>query len=204
LIEPRSITRFGDSGIIVRFDRRPSRKLTQHLVHLCAAARTVDGVIDAVPGHQTVLVEIESARHDAIKQKLHSLSSETAKDFDARFLRGRVYAIPLRYNGPDVDWACDHLGIELDELVRRHSEKTYDVRMLGSPKFVYLSSVSGDLSLPRLNDPRLEVPAGSVGIGGRQTGIYALARPGGWRLVGSATSQIPEVVAGDRVRFVPE
>jgi inhibitor of KinA len=200
LIEPGALEPFGDRGILVKFDRRPSRKLTQHLVQLSAAARKIDGVIDAVPGHRSLLIEIDPPRREAIEEGLPGLSSA----IEAHPVSGRVHSIPIRYDGPDIDWACDHLDIDREELSRRHSKKTYDIRMLGSPKFVYLSSVSSDLSLPRLDNPRVEVPAGSVGIGGRQTGIYALARPGGWRLIGSVLSEVPDVVAGDRVKFLPE
>jgi KipI family sensor histidine kinase inhibitor len=198
LIEGGSITWFGDRGLVISFDGHPSTMLTQHLVALCAVARKLEGVVDAIPGHQTALLEIDPTQRDAIRQSLQSLSLK------ANNVTGEFHSIAIRYDGPDADWACDHLQMERDKLVRLHSSKTYDVRMLGSPKFVYLSSVSRELSLPRLDDPRIEVPAGSVGIGGRQTGIYAMARPGGWRLIARALSEIPDLSAGDRVKFVPQ
>jgi allophanate hydrolase subunit 1 len=76
------------------------------------------------------------------------------------------------------------------------------VRLLGSPGFVYLSDVAADIAVPRLGEPRKAVPAGSVGIGGTQTGIYARPRPGGWRIIARAPD-LPQMIPGDRVRFVP-
>jgi inhibitor of KinA len=198
LIEPAAFTRLGDRGILVKFNERPSRRLTQHLADFSTAARRVEGVVDAVPGYRTMLLEVDPSRRDDISNHLQTLELEP----NAR--KERLFSLRIRYDGPDVDWVCEHLAIGRDELALRHSRKIYEVRTLGSPAFVYLSSVSRDIAVPRLDDPRVDVPAGSVGIGGRQTGIYARARPGGWRLIGKVLSEVPEVAAGDRVRFKPE
>lgn len=162
------------------------------------AVRNIDGVLDAVPGHRTLLLEIDPSQRDEISQRVRSLA------FEVNSIKGRLHLVPITYDGPDVDWVCGHLRIHRDELTARHSGKTYDVRMLGSPEFVYLSSVVREIAVPRQDDPRLEVPAGSVGIGGRQTGIYARARPGGWRLIGQVVTELPTIAAGDRVRFQPK
>jgi len=103
-----------------------------------------------------------------------------------------------------------HLSVA--EAIRLHSSLTYRVYMLGfSPGFPYLGAVPAPIAMPRLATPRLTVPAGSVAIAGRQTGIYPTATPGGWRLIGRTpvplyrpTKAPPFLLSpGDLVRFEP-
>lgn len=190
------VENWGDVGVILRSNDRPSRKLTARLAGIAEAARGLDNVVDAAPGYTTLLLEVTSGHQ---KEVIGSISevAEQAMPFN-----GRSIEIPITYDGEDVAWACSHLKITREELAHAHSSKTYDVRLLGSPGFVYLSDVPAKLRLPRLDRPRLEVPAGTVGIGGRQTGIYGRPRPGGWRLIGRV-DEVPRLQPGDRVRFVP-
>lgn len=95
-----------------------------------------------------------------------------------------------------------HLGLEAKEIARIHAQREYTVMVVASPRFVYLSEVHPQIAVPRLADPRMNVPAGSVGIGGRQTGIYGLARPGGWRIIGRV-EELPDLAPGDTIQFKP-
>ncbi len=126
----------------------------------------------------------------------------------------RIVEIPVRYGddfGADLDDAATALGIDRDTLIARHNAPLYTVAMLGfAPGFPYLLGLDASLALPRLATPRTRVPAGSVGIGGAQTGIYPRESPGGWRLIGRTPLRLfdpgrehPSLLApGDRVRFV--
>lgn len=192
-----SVERRGDRAVVLRVDDPKLRELTRHLAGLADAAREIDGIIDAVPGHRTLLLELESAPSDEILEKMRRLSSTALPR------RGETHRLETTYDGPDLEWVLQHLAIDMNELIALHSEPTYDVRMLGSPSFIYLSEVNRRLALPRMDDPRLEVPAGSFGIGGRQTGVYGRARPGGWRILGRV-ADLPDIRPGDRVRFVPQ
>ncbi|WP_119717984.1 5-oxoprolinase subunit PxpB [Cognatilysobacter tabacisoli] len=123
--------------------------------------------------------------------------------------------IPVLYGGdagPDLAAAARELGLDADELVARHAAPIYTVAMIGfAPGFPYLSGLDPALALPRLATPRTRVPAGSVAIGGAQTGIYPRESPGGWRLIGRTPCVLfdPQRAApsllfpGDRVRFRP-
>jgi KipI family sensor histidine kinase inhibitor len=123
--------------------------------------------------------------------------------------------IPVRYGdefGPDLAEAARMCGISADELIARHTATTYTVAMIGfAPGFPYLIGLDESLALPRLATPRPRVPAGSVAIGGSQTGIYPRDSPGGWHLLGrtprqlfDATRESPALLSpGDRVRFMP-
>jgi len=187
---------FGDRSFLVRLEAEPSAGLTAVLAGLAKAAGRLEGVLDACPGLTTVLVEARSDRRDAIHAALPALMAEVQP------AEGTLHEIAVTYDGEDLEWVCAHLGLTASTVIDLHSAPIYDVRLLGSPGFVYLSDVPGEIAVPRLEEPRQMVPAGSVGIGGRQAGIYGRARPGGWRIIGRA-AQVPMVIPGDRVRFVP-
>lgn len=187
---------FGDRSFLVRFSAEPSADLTAILAALAKAAARMEGVLDACPGLTTVLVEAEDDRRDAVRAALPALMAEVEP------AEGALHEVEVTYDGEDLEWVCEHLGLEREALIALHSEAVYDVRLLGSPGFVYLSDVVPELAVPRLPEPREMVPAGSVGIGGRQAGIYGRARPGGWRILGRA-AEVPMIVPGDRVRFAP-
>lgn len=197
MTSPPSITTAGDRALLVRFSARPSKSLTGILSALSRAARSIEGVIDAAPGYRTVLVEVEPGSRDEIARHLPDLVGEVQPEV------GQRHKVAVRYDGEDLDWVCTATDISRGELVEIHSARTYDVRMVGSPGFIYLSAVARRIAVPRMDDPRTLVAEGSVGIGGTQTGIYGKARPGGWRLIGTVL-EVPAVAPGDRVRFVPE
>lgn len=186
----------GDRGLIVHFEARPSRRLTQLLAGFSSAAGQIDGVIDASPGHRTVLIEVSPGMRDRVWKHLGSMAAEAAP------YRGRLHRIDARYEGEDLEWILRTTGLSLESFITVHSRRVYDVRAVGSPGFIYLSSVHRSIAVPRLDEPRMVVPAGSVGIGGKQTGIYGRARPGGWRIVASV-EDVPPLSAGDRIRFIP-
>lgn len=127
----------------------------------------------------------------------------------------RTVNIPVHYGGwwgPDLEEVAALCGIAPAEWIRQHSAAEYRVLMIGFvPGFPYLDGLPEQLAVDRLPTPRLRVPAGSVAVGGSQTGIYPLESPGGWRLVGRTPLSLfrsdhvePSLLrTGDRVRFVP-
>lgn len=130
-------------------------------------------------------------------------------------LEPRRIEIPVVYGGrygPDLEAAALHCGMTPEELIRIHSGLEYRVFMIGFvPGFPYLGGMAETIAVPRKDTPRVSVPAGSVAIGGGQTGIYPMEAPGGWNLIGrtplrlfDAEREEPSLLkAGDRVRFVP-
>jgi KipI family sensor histidine kinase inhibitor len=134
--------------------------------------------------------------------------------FDDVRIAGRLIEIPVHYggrHGPDLADVAAHAGLAGHEVIARHCEGVYRVAMLGfAPGFPYLLGLDPRLAMPRLDTPRTRVEAGSVGIGGAQTGIYPQAGPGGWRIIGRTTCSLFDpardpptlLTPGDRVRFV--
>jgi KipI family sensor histidine kinase inhibitor len=126
---------------------------------------------------------------------------------------GRTIEIPVRYGGDygeDLSYVARYCGLSEAEVIARHSGRDYRIYMLGFlPGFAYLGGMDPSLATPRLDTPRKAIPAGSVGIGGEQTGIYPLTSPGGWRLIGRTPlkpydpRREPPILyrAGDFVRF---
>lgn len=128
----------------------------------------------------------------------------------------RTVEIPVVYGGqegPDLNYVAQHAGMTARQVVECHSSVDYVVYFLGfQPGFPYLSGLPDRLDTPRRAEPRLSVAAGSVGIGGSQTGIYPLATPGGWQLIGRTTLTMfnpaqssPTLLRpGDTLRFQPQ
>jgi inhibitor of KinA len=124
---------------------------------------------------------------------------------------GRLHRIPCCYDFPlDLARVAGHTGLSADEVIRLHAAAEYTVYAIGfCPGFPYLGYLPEPLcGVPRLPTPRLRVEAGSVGLTGRQTGIYTEERPGGWNLVGRTPLELVNVRdgyfplrTGDRVRF---
>ena len=129
--------------------------------------------------------------------------------------RKRIFEIPVCYGGeygPDIQNIAEHAGLSQEEVIQIHSSRDYLIYMLGFlPGFTYLGGLDERLHTPRLANPRIRIPAGSVGIGGSQTGIYPLDSPGGWQLMGMTPGKTYDparetpilVEAGDYIRFVP-
>jgi KipI family sensor histidine kinase inhibitor len=129
---------------------------------------------------------------------------------NATVVPGRLHEIPVRYHGPDLERVASHAGLTAEDVVELHAQTEYLVYCLGfAPGFVYCGEVPAAIATPRLDSPRTKVPPGSVGIAGRQTGIYAVESPGGWNLIGSTEMKLfdptrsePSPFApGDRIRF---
>ncbi len=172
-----------------------------------------DVVRDVVPSYTTVLVFYCTDVTDmtALSTAL-SLGWTRSGGAEIR-TDDRIISIPVVYGdgfGDDLDDVARHTGLTPDEVIRRHQAAEYTVGALGfAPGFTYLVGLPPGLATPRKNRPRLKVPAGSVGIGGAQAGIYALPTAGGWNLIGRtayplfdrASDDPVRLRMGDRVRF---
>jgi 5-oxoprolinase (ATP-hydrolysing) subunit B len=174
--------------------------------------RSMPGVREVVPGMNNLTVELDQAAPD-LENLLDALQAGWSES-QAVSLSSRQIDIPVRYGGaagPDLDEVAQHTGLSFDEIIRLHSAAQYRVYFLGFlPGFAYLGGLDQRLATPRRKEPRLAVPAGSVAIGGEQTGIYPAVSPGGWQLIGHTSLQLFDparnpaslLLPGDIVRFV--
>src|SRR4029077_17235070 len=123
---------------------------------------------------------------------------------------GRLHRIPVTYDGQDLGDVAARLNLSVEPIIEIHTSAIYRVFLVGFvPGWAYLGPLSDELELPRRQVPRTLVPAGSVAIAGRQTGLYPLPTPGGWHLIGRTNVKLflPDsdppclFLAGDRVKF---
>ena len=127
------------------------------------------------------------------------------------FPLGPIVDVPTLYDGPDLAEVVMATNLPPAQVIDRHADREYLVYCVGfAPGFTYCGELPPELAVARKASPRRSVPAGSVAIAGRQTGIYAVESPGGWNLIGQTPLQLVDVAdgyfplrTGDRVRFVP-
>lgn len=171
--------------------------------------------IDAVVGsYCTLLVHYNPLQVGFRELTTVLLNLEKTLDRTA-FAKTRTVDIPVCYGGefgPDIDFVAQHNQMSTDEVIALHSAADYYIYAIGfAPGFCYLGGLDPRLQAPRLTNPRQHVAAGSVGIAGSQTGVYPLASPGGWRLIGRTPLRLfaPErqhpllYGPGDTIRFRP-
>ncbi len=181
-------------------------RLTQRLVD-------VPEVVEAIPGMNNITVvlrEPQALALDAIERLQRWWEESEALEPESRNIE-----IPVIYGGeagPDLALVARHANLSEKQVVELHASVDYVVWFLGfQPGFPYLGGLPDVLATPRRAEPRLRVPAGTVGIGGVQTGIYPLQTPGGWNLIGRTdvplfNPSLPEPVLlrpGDTLRFIP-
>ncbi len=197
----------GDQGILATFDSEAEA------LSFAAAVRSAawPEVIDIVPAYVSVAVyfNILQTRPAQFQARLQSLILNNSSTAGV----GRLHHIPCCYErGPDLVRVAEQTRLSPAEVIRSHSDAEYTVYAIGfCPGFPYLGYLPERLcGLPRLSTPRLRVARGSVGLTGRQTGIYPLERPGGWSLIGQTPLELVNVEdgyfplrVGDRVHFYP-
>lgn len=205
------IVPLGDSALIVRVGDSLGAVL-KTLQKLEAAS--LPGVTEIAPAFASVAVFFESPK----KLERGLACVDTALRRRTRSVKGavkpRLVEVPVCYEsafGLDLEIVAEHCGLSPNDVVTRHAAARYDVRCVGfTPGFPFLGGLPAKLATPRREKPRALVPAGAVGIGGAQTGIYPLPSPGGWNIIGRTPLQLFDVArepaallrAGDRVRFV--
>jgi inhibitor of KinA len=196
----------GDTGLIVYCDGE------MHALRFAAAIREARPawLLDVVQAYTAVAIYFEP---DAIRTQ-QVIANLEGLDHSAAGVRAeqRLHRIPCCYElGLDLERIAQHTGLGIERIIELHTGTIYTVYAIGfCPGFPYLGYLPEALAgVPRLPSPRLRVEAGSVGLTGRQTGIYAEARPGGWNIVGRTPLTLVDVAenyfplrTGDQVQFV--
>ena len=208
----------GDCAITLQIGAEISEEVNREVVNALESIRSADieGVCELVPTYTSISIHYDPMvlSYEALQNRLQQIEIEPVHCADSK--QARIVEIPVCYGGeygPDLEFVAAHSGLTTEEVIRRHSTGAYLVYMLGFlPGFAYMGGMDQSIACPRLTSPRTKIPAGSVGIAGAQTGIYPLASPGGWQLIGRTPLKIFSVdgehtnfalSAGDRVRFVP-
>lgn len=181
---------------------------------LAAQLREEGGWLEVVPGIASVVVRFDAAILDGSDARA-TIEAVLAAGVRPCDVSDELFEIPVVYGGdfgPDVEELCQRLGLGADEFVELHARGEYRVDMLGfTPGFAFVGGLDESLRVPRRKQPRQRVPAGSVAIADGRTGIYAMASPGGWSLIGRTPRRLFDPNAdepfalrpGMRVRFRP-
>jgi inhibitor of KinA len=205
----------GDRAIVVELGTEISPDINARVRSLSVSLeqQRIVGIVDLVPTYRSLLVYYDPMQVEVpeLQDRILNISAVEGQSIPPP----RVLHIPTHYggeHGPDLDFVSRHTGLSPEEVGSIHAGTDYLVFMMGfNTGFPYLGGLSPKLAVPRLETPRLAVPAGSVAIAQQQTGIYPVESPGGWRLIGRSPLRLfdprrdPPVAidAGDYLRFVP-
>ncbi|MFA5911468.1 MAG: 5-oxoprolinase subunit PxpB [Vicinamibacterales bacterium] len=208
----------GDSMLLVEFEPVIDPVVNERAIALASRLRQRGGrgIRDVVPGYCTVAVHFDPLQTDL--GALERAIADDASGLDATegVTPRAPIEIPVAYGGeygPDLEAVAAFAGCSTADVIAWHAARTYRVYMLGFvPGFAYMGRVDSRIAAPRHRVPRERVPAGSVGIAGEQTGVYPVASPGGWQVIGRTPAAMfdanrPQpslLAAGDLVRFVPQ
>jgi KipI family sensor histidine kinase inhibitor len=210
-----AIKEAGDSALLLQLEPVIDIDVNARAIAIAAAVRedVIPGVRDVVSTYHSVAVYFDPLITDARDVRA---SLERAAERPASPVHGRLLEIPVEYGGqwgPDIQEIAARSGQNVETVVRLHSERDYRVFMLGFlPGFAYLGPVNPLIAAPRKSVPRERVRAGSVGIAGRQTGVYPVDSPGGWQIIGHTFTRMFDaaqwpaalLTPGDSVRFMPQ
>jgi len=214
--KPR-IVALGDSAILIQLGEEidPAVNRRVHALAGLVEASAIAGIIETVPAYAALLVHYDplvlsfAQIKSILREKMTQIQENESR-------KPRLVEVSVRYGGElglDLESVASHLGLNVADVIRIHSEKIYTVYMMGfTPGYPYMGKLDDILIMPRLETPRTHVPAGTVAIAGSQTGIYSIESPGSWNLIGwtplklfDPNSDSPFLFApGDEVKFIPE
>jgi inhibitor of KinA len=215
-MRPR-IVPVGDAAVLIELGHQIDAATNRRVQTIDAwlQGRRPHGIVECVPAYASLLIHYDplvlsfaEVRQWADEQLSNATEISTG--------RPRRIEVPVIYggpDGPDLGAVAALHDLTPSDVARIHAGRDYTVYMMGfTPGFAYLGDLDACIAAPRLQSPRTQVPAGSVGIAGLQTGIYPIQSPGGWQLIGRTSMQLFDVEAdepfaigpGDIVRFVIE
>lgn len=214
----------GDSAVMIKLGDQINVE-TQRMVKVVTTfldEHSWEWLIEYIPAFTTVTIFYDPVKVSEKMQNSYKLpfdyACEEIKKIMHRLEPGeshtpRVIDIPVHYGGeagPDLNNVANHNGITAEKVINTHTRGDYLVYMIGfAPGFPYIGGMSEEIAAPRRDSPRLKIPAGTVGIAGKQTGVYPIESPGGWQLIGRTPlglfrpdDSVPSLLkAGDKIRF---
>lgn len=173
-----------------------------------------EAIIEVIPSYRAIMLHIDITKQSLAKVvnelKLEQLNK---LDFDENLNKVKTISLPVLYGGnygPDIQEVATHNQLSIEEVIKLHTENTYLIYMLGfMPGFPFLGGLNSKLATPRREEPRTNIPAGSVGIANNQTGLYPKQSPGGWQIIGRTPITVFDILrtpmclyeSGDYIKF---
>lgn len=222
----------GDSALIVQLGEGIHPSIHEKVCNLSTqlANHPFEGFIEAVPAYNnlTIYYNPHIVFHSKINQTSHLrelltpfqkvctyIKNLTKQTNSNHFIKENIVHIPVFYGdefGPDLAYVAAYHGLSIEEVIQIHTQNDYLVYMIGfAPGFPFLGGMDEQIATPRKETPRLAIAPGSVGIAGKQTGVYPLETPGGWQIIGRTPVDLflpdmspPTLLqSGDKIRFIP-
>ena len=215
MIIPR-IYNIHDQAITIEFSKEISEATNMQVIAMQHAVESspIKGFMGAVPAYGSLTIYFnDQVSTTTVRAWLSDLSAQVSNTSLAT--EGKQISIPVCYDpslGTDLDWVAAHLNRSMEDIVALHTSIEYRVYMIGFiPGFPYMGTLPTALEVPRKQTPSMKIPAGSVAIAGKQTGIYPAEVPGGWQVIGRtplkmfdpSTTPCSFLNAGDIVQFKP-
>ncbi len=201
------VSEFGKDAILLEPQIQDGHLEFIHRLFHTLATHNDPAITDIIPAYKSVALF-----YSTTKQSLFELL-ESVDRVELETSPKKVIEVEVDYSqGLDWESVSEQIGLSKSEIIDRHSKPVYTVAMIGFiPGFIFLEGMESELFVPRLETPRTKVPAGSIGIGGKQTGIYSLESPGGWNIIGKTTQRFFDagneppisISPGDKLRFKP-
>ncbi|MBW2617838.1 MAG: 5-oxoprolinase subunit PxpB [Deltaproteobacteria bacterium] len=216
LFEKPVVRLVGEAGLLFEYGDAIAPEINRKVRAIAAALaqESPPGVIEVIPTYRSLLLLYDPLVTDPDGLEKALLALEERLEAIEIPPPARV-EIPVCYGhdfGPDIEFVAQNAGRSVDEVIRLHSQPEYQIYMIGfTPGFPFLGGLPKVLTTPRLKTPRTLVPAGSVGIADKQTGMYPIASPGGWRIIGRTPLRLFDPTksqpflyqAGDLLRYKP-
>ncbi|MBL5782115.1 5-oxoprolinase subunit PxpB [Heyndrickxia sporothermodurans] len=204
----------GDSAILMELDAGIDEKTNKRIIHLSKLIedKTEEGFGEVIIGYRSILVQYNPLRL-SYQQAVELLKYLETNNDSNKYEKRRHIEIPVLYggeHGPDLESVATYNKLSPKEVISIHSDASYLVYFMGfTPGFPFMGGMSKRIATPRLENPRISIPSGSVGIANNQTGIYPVESPGGWRLIGQTPMRLYDwqanqpflLHAGDKVTF---
>lgn len=206
----------GDKAIVLEFGNEISRELNLLVkkMHYGVSKGNIEGIEEIIPTYRSLMVYYnpQKVKYTDLVQRFNELEKSIT---EITLPTAHVTEIPVLYggkHGPDLEYVAQFNQFSAKEVINIHTKKEYFIYMLGfSPGFPYLGGMSDKIAAPRLEKPRLKVSEGSVGIAGKQTGIYPIESPGGWQIIGRTPVKLYDpkkeppflLKSGDYIKFNP-
>lgn len=208
----------GDMSLSVDFGNYIDEDRNNKVMKLesCLREQGIPGVLETVPSYRALMIRYDPRilSYESLGKAILDLR-DVVDAAGANTEKKHIHLIPCCYGGvygEDLAGMEKITGLPAEEIIRIHAGTDYKIYMLGFlPGFVYLGGMDERIAAARLDEPRVAIPAGSVGIGGKQTGVYPIASPGGWRLIGTTPVKFYDpnrekpilCSAGEYIRFLP-
>lgn len=207
---PRNIQNYGSDALLLEWEQRIDPDINLSVHHYAETLRDHPAVVESVAAYNSLLVRYDPSQLDAYQLREwiydHPATEGSNKE-------GKIHRLPVVYGGeygPDLAATAKSLKLSQKKLIELHTATTYLVYQMGfQPGFAFLGLTDKKLSVDRREAPRTMVPAGSVGLAGRQTAVYPSSSPGGWQIIGRCPARLWDaskfranrLQAGDHVKF---